>query len=384
MARAAAEGHRVVLVVATARRRGPAPRRPRRRRDARPTGGWPSCARSATVLGVRPGGAARLRRLRAGRRRRPSDARTAFADGRPRGGRPAARRDPARRSAPTSSPCTTRPAATATPTTSRCTGSAARAAELAGTPVVLEATVDRDLLRAGAAAGRPRSTGSRPSSTRRAFERAYRPRATITHRVDVRRYAGAQAGGDGRPRQPGDRRTSGDRTLAAFLRLPEPVFRAVFGREWFVERGRRPRAAAVSTTSSRRRAPDRRRRDHAAVSEPHPHPQPAQPWPSRAGAHAAGPRVVRRGRPALRVRPAAGDRRRRPRRHREPQAPQRRSAGSARRRLAGGPVGVHVRAVRLVARPHAHAGTHAQPVRERGLEPGAFRRRGRDRRDVRG
>jgi hypothetical protein len=30
------------------------------------------------------------------------------------------------------------------------------------------------------------------------------------------------------------------RSLAWFLRLPRPLFRLAFGREWFVENGRRP------------------------------------------------------------------------------------------------------------------------------------------------
>ena len=113
-----------------------------------------------------------------------------------------------------------------------------RAAELADTPVVLEATVDRDLLRrairlAGLVYRFP------PKFDARRFDTAYVPRSALTHRVDVRRYAPAkraamaahasQASAD-----------SGDRTLAAFLRLPRPVFRRVFGHEWFVERGRPP------------------------------------------------------------------------------------------------------------------------------------------------
>ena len=67
------------------------------------------------------------------------------------------------------------------------------------------------------------------------FERSYTARADITHRVDVRRYAGAkrasmrahasQASNDGSQQ--------GDRTLAAFLRIPRPLFDVVFGREWF-------------------------------------------------------------------------------------------------------------------------------------------------------
>jgi LmbE family N-acetylglucosaminyl deacetylase len=114
----------------------------------------------------------------------------------------------------------------------------ARAAELAGTPVVLEATVDRDLLRravrlAGLVYRFP------PEFDREAFEHAYAPRAALTHKVDVRRYTdrkrasmaahASQASAD-----------SGDRTLAALLRLPGPLYRRVLGREWFIERGRTP------------------------------------------------------------------------------------------------------------------------------------------------
>jgi LmbE family N-acetylglucosaminyl deacetylase len=114
----------------------------------------------------------------------------------------------------------------------------ARAAELAGTPVVLEATVDQDLLRK---AVRLASKIYRfpPEFDRAAFEQAYAPRRVLTHKVDVRRYAdrkresmaahASQATAD-----------SGDRTLAALLRLPQPLYRRVLGREWFIERGRRP------------------------------------------------------------------------------------------------------------------------------------------------
>ncbi len=113
---------------------------------------------------------------------------------------------------------------------------AARAAELAGTPVVLEATVDQDLLRR---AVRLASYVYRfpPEFDRAAVEQAYAPRSVLTHKVDVRRYAdrkrasmqahASQATAD-----------TGDRTLAALLRLPQPLYRRVLGREWFVERGR--------------------------------------------------------------------------------------------------------------------------------------------------
>jgi LmbE family N-acetylglucosaminyl deacetylase len=113
-----------------------------------------------------------------------------------------------------------------------------RAAELAGTALVLQATVDRDLLTKGLRLAR-RLYRFPPEFDPTTFERAYSPRAEITHRVDVRRYAvrkrtsmgahASQATADG-----------ADRTLAAFLRIPMPLFRRVFGHEWYVETGRVP------------------------------------------------------------------------------------------------------------------------------------------------
>lgn len=112
------------------------------------------------------------------------------------------------------------------------------AAELAGTPVVLEATVDRDLITRALRLVR-RVYRFPPEFDPTVFNRAYTPRSQLTHRVDVRRYAirkrtsmaahASQATADG-----------ADRTLAAFLRLPTPLFRRVFGQEWYVERGRTP------------------------------------------------------------------------------------------------------------------------------------------------
>jgi LmbE family N-acetylglucosaminyl deacetylase len=99
---------------------------------------------------------------------------------------------------------------------------------------VFEATIPRDLIARAvrlAAKVYPFPPEFDPTS----FERSFSPRAAITHRVDVRRYAdtkrasmmahASQATAD-----------DGDRTLAAFLRLPRPVFRKVFGTEWYVER----------------------------------------------------------------------------------------------------------------------------------------------------
>lgn len=109
-----------------------------------------------------------------------------------------------------------------------------RAAELAGTPIVLEATVNRDpLLRLLRLARR--FYRFPPDFDLRAFEKAYSPGSAITHRINVRRFAGAKrasmaahatqtTGGDG------------DRTLALMLKLPGPLYRLAFGTEWYVRR----------------------------------------------------------------------------------------------------------------------------------------------------
>jgi len=120
----------------------------------------------------------------------------------------------------------------------------ARAAELAGTPTVLQATVPRDLL-VRAIRFATRIYRFPPEFDATSFERAYSARASITHRVSVRRYASqkrasmrahaSQASADG----------GADRTLAAFLRIPRPVFDLVFGREWYVDASR-PAGAGVA------------------------------------------------------------------------------------------------------------------------------------------
>lgn len=116
-----------------------------------------------------------------------------------------------------------------------------RAAELAGTPVVLEATIDRRVLlrlvRALKLLGLLRRAPPEWDPGRLAG--AYTDRAELTHRVGVRQYAGAkraamaahasQRTSDGSPR-----------ALDLYLRLPRVVYRWVFGHEWFTERGRTP------------------------------------------------------------------------------------------------------------------------------------------------
>jgi LmbE family N-acetylglucosaminyl deacetylase len=113
-----------------------------------------------------------------------------------------------------------------------------RAAALVGTPVVLEATVDQRLFRwaRGLFAGwrrlanRPQPPGGRS---------AYTPRSQLTHRVDVRPYLNQKHGA---MRAHASQQTggSGPRPLAILLRIPPPLLRLWLGHEWFVERGRTP------------------------------------------------------------------------------------------------------------------------------------------------
>ncbi|MGW4793758.1 PIG-L deacetylase family protein [Nonomuraea sp. MG754425] len=115
-----------------------------------------------------------------------------------------------------------------------------RAAKIAGTEIVLEATVNRDpLLWLLRVAGRFYKFP--PEFDVRTFESAYSPGEAITHRVNVRKYAkqkrasmaahASQASG-------GD----SDRTLAVMLKVPRPFYRYVFGTEWYVRRDLPPGA----------------------------------------------------------------------------------------------------------------------------------------------
>jgi LmbE family N-acetylglucosaminyl deacetylase len=114
----------------------------------------------------------------------------------------------------------------------------ARAAALAGTPVLLEATVDRRLLRRAVrlVAWLP---GLPAGFDTALVDRAYTDRAELTHRVDVRAFTGPKrtAMAAHASQASADR---GTRTLQVLLRLPVPVFGRVVGHEWYRQPGRVP------------------------------------------------------------------------------------------------------------------------------------------------
>jgi LmbE family N-acetylglucosaminyl deacetylase len=104
---------------------------------------------------------------------------------------------------------------------------------------VLEATVDRQLLLRALRLARllGRVLRLSPELAPDRFRTAFTPRHLITHQVDVSGQAWAKRAAMAAHRSQASG-SSIERTLALFLRLPRPVFRLVFGREWFVERGR--------------------------------------------------------------------------------------------------------------------------------------------------
>lgn len=109
------------------------------------------------------------------------------------------------------------------------------AAHRANTPRVVQATVDRThISRAVRILGLLRVVP--PGTATQHVPSWYSAREEITHRVSVRRFAdqkraalachASQAGGG-----------SGPRTAGILLRLPRPAFRRLLGTEWFVEIG---------------------------------------------------------------------------------------------------------------------------------------------------
>ncbi|MGW2646260.1 PIG-L deacetylase family protein [Streptomyces sp. NPDC001393] len=108
-----------------------------------------------------------------------------------------------------------------------------RAADLAGVPRVLEATIPRDVVARLVKLVRVLRIPFRFDAD--LVRTAYTPRAAITHTVDVRRFVArkqaalaahrSQVSGAGRVAP----------VMRVLVRVPAPVFGWLFGREWFVE-----------------------------------------------------------------------------------------------------------------------------------------------------
>lgn len=110
----------------------------------------------------------------------------------------------------------------------------ARAAELAGTPRVLQATIPRELIcRAVDLASKVYRFP--PEFDRSSLEGAYSARSEITHRIRVHRYAAQKRASLRAHASQTAAKGGADRALAGFLRIPRPVYDLVFGWEWFID-----------------------------------------------------------------------------------------------------------------------------------------------------
>jgi len=122
---------------------------------------------------------------------------------------------------------------------------AQRAASWPEPRCLLEATVDRTLLRRAVRLV-AKVYQLPPEFDVSTFDRAYTERSQITHRVDVRHYTDRKR--DSMRAHAARPRDSGDRTWQRCCGCPGRCTR-VLGREWFVERGRTPGAAMLDESS---------------------------------------------------------------------------------------------------------------------------------------
>ena len=115
----------------------------------------------------------------------------------------------------------------------------ARAAARAGTPIVLEATINRDLMRMGVELAGSLGYELPPNFAPETFDDWYTPADELTHAVDVSDFLAAKKAAmtahASQATADGDDTT---RSLAVFVSLPPEYFELAFGTECFVDRSR--------------------------------------------------------------------------------------------------------------------------------------------------
>ena len=114
----------------------------------------------------------------------------------------------------------------------------AAAATQAGTPVVLQATVDRTTIQRALRVLQLLRRVPAGTATDQAGS-WYSGRAEITHRINVRPYARQKKAALAAHRSQAEG-GNGPRTVKILLALPRPLFALVCGTEWFIESGTRP------------------------------------------------------------------------------------------------------------------------------------------------
>ena len=132
----------------------------------------------------------------------------------------------------------------------------ARAAALAGTPVVLEATINRDLMRMGLEVATSLGHELPPDFAPESFDTWYTPADELTHAVDVRAQLGTKRRAmEAHASQATAADVSATRSLAVFVTLPEEYFELAFGTEWFVDRSQ-PAGAGLDDVFATLTGPD--------------------------------------------------------------------------------------------------------------------------------
>jgi len=115
---------------------------------------------------------------------------------------------------------------------------ARRAAELAGTLVVLESTINRDVLRMGLDLVTNLGHELPDDWSSDHVDGWFAEPGEITHVIDVStQLAAKRAAMSAHASQTTSDSPSSARTLTQFLALPEPFYAMAFGTEWFVARG---------------------------------------------------------------------------------------------------------------------------------------------------
>ncbi len=114
----------------------------------------------------------------------------------------------------------------------------ALAGRLAETPTVLEATIDRELMRTGVELAQTLGYEVPADFTPDRFDLWYTSAEAITHAVDVSAHLEQKrAAMEAHASQATAEDPGGTRSLELFVNLPPDYFALAFGTEWFVERG---------------------------------------------------------------------------------------------------------------------------------------------------
>jgi LmbE family N-acetylglucosaminyl deacetylase len=113
-----------------------------------------------------------------------------------------------------------------------------RAAELAGVDMVLEATMPREVVQRLMRLLCPVRIPLRYDAD--ALQATYSPGSAITHRVNVRRFARQKQAALAAHRSEVNGRGRVGPIMRLLLRLPAPIFGVLLGREWFIDPAQTP------------------------------------------------------------------------------------------------------------------------------------------------